>query len=86
MVDLATLLAVASGAPTVSGATGLVVSVNATSAAGFRILFGPDGFNGGINDISHSGIVGDPFGVPAPAALALFGLGLLGLGLARRRA
>lgn len=85
VLDLATSATVVSGTPNVSGTTGLVVSVGATSAAGFRILFGPDGSNGGINDISFTGIVGDPIGVPAPAALALFGLGLLGLAAARRR-
>jgi len=86
VLDLATSATVASGTAAVPGTTGLVVAVGATSAAGFRILFGPDGFNGGINDITFLPIVGDPFGVPAPAAAALFGLGLLGLAAARRRA
>jgi hypothetical protein len=73
---------VASGTPLVSGVTGLVVDVNAVSSVGFRISFGPDGYNGGINDITYFEIIGDP--IPTPGALALFGVGLAGLGLLRR--
>jgi hypothetical protein len=73
---------VASGTPLVSGVTGLVVDVNAISSVGFRISFGPDGYNGGINDITYFEIIGDP--IPTPGALALFGFGLAGLSLLRR--
>jgi hypothetical protein len=86
VIDLADGSVVASGTPTVGGA-GLVVTVNALSDDGFRIEFGPDGVNGGINDIAFQpGVIDPPFDVPAPGALALFGLGLAGLGLIRRRA
>lgn len=90
VIDLADNSVVASDAgAVVSGTTGLVVTVNDTSTVGFAIRFGPDGFNGGINDITYSfaavngGGGGTP--VPAPGALALFGTALLGFGLALRR-
>lgn len=66
----------------VSGTTGLVVNVNATSSTGFAVLFGPDGFNGGINDITYSFSNGTP--IPTPGALALFGTAIAGFGLALR--
>lgn len=84
VIDLFNSATVATGSPTV-GAAGLTATIGATSSVGFRIAFGPDGYNGGINDITFSSA--SAAAVPAPPALALFGLGLLGLGLvARRRA
>jgi MYXO-CTERM domain-containing protein len=85
VIDLATGGVVASDAPTgpnVSGATGLTVLVGASSATGLRILFGPDGFNGGINDITFSATP-----VPEPEAWALWlaGLGAVALVARRRR-
>jgi hypothetical protein len=91
VIDLADNSVVASNpGASVSGTTGLVVAVNATSSTGFAIKFGPDGFNGGINDITYSfasdnGGGGGGTPVPAPGALALFGTALLGFGLAVRR-
>jgi hypothetical protein len=38
----------------IDGTLGLTASVERTSTIGFRILFGPDGLNGGINDITYS--------------------------------
>jgi hypothetical protein len=66
----------------VSGQTGLLVSPALSSAVGLRISFGPDGFNGGINNIVFS-----VSAVPEPEsyALLLAGLGLIGFA-ARRRA
>jgi hypothetical protein len=82
IIDLFNSISVADGSPTV-GAAGLTVTVGATSSVGFRIMFGPDSYDGGINDLVYSSST--PAAVPAPPALALFGIGLLGLGLAARR-
>jgi hypothetical protein len=86
IIDLTDDNVVAEADPSV-GAAGLTVPVNATTTTGFRLVFGPDFFNGGINDIVYSTerLLEQPAAVPAPPALALFGVGLLGLGLARRR-
>lgn len=83
VTDLANNLVVASGVPLVSGATGLTANVGATSNTGFRLSFGPDGYNGGINDISYS------FGsavVPEPMSwmVMILGFGAIGAGMRRR--
>ncbi len=79
--DLATPeLDISVNAAFVSGATGLVVTPALTSAAGLRISFGPDGYNGGINNIAFSVTA-----VPEPESfvMLLAGLGLVGA-IARR--
>lgn len=84
VIDLATNSSVAGviGAA-VSGATGLVNVIGLTSDVGFRIVFGPDGFNGGINDITYTSA---PISaVPLPAAGLLMMAGLGGLVVLRRR-
>jgi hypothetical protein len=81
VIDLETDTSILSGAPLVSGSSGSLINVNAVSNVGFRILFGPDGFNGGINNIAYSyDATGQgPVVTPIPAAVWFFGSGLLGL-------
>ena len=61
-----------------------VTSVNAgfTSSAGFRIMWGPNAYNVGLDNLSF-----DVTSVPEPGTLFLLGLGLglAGLGMLRRK-
>jgi hypothetical protein len=86
VIDLETDVSVFSGTPLVKGTTLSLIDVNVSSNKGFLIIFGPDGFNGGINNITynyHSNIIATP--VPIPTAIWLFGSGLIGLiGFARQ--
>lgn len=79
---------------TISGLSPTSFAVGQTRTDGFRIQFGPDGFNVGIDNITFSwtkldgggGGGGGNNNVPAPASLALLGLAFAGLGWTRRRA
>ena len=75
ILDLETETIIMSGAPWV-GSDGAIIDVNASSNAGFRVLFGSDGVDAGINDITYSF---NSTLVPIPAAVWLFGSGLIGL-------
>jgi hypothetical protein len=56
------------------------VSAGFTSSAGFRITWGPIAYNVGLDNLSY-----DVTSVPEPGTLFLFGLGLAGLGMLRRK-
>lgn len=83
VIDLADNSVVASGAPLVT-LLGLVVNVNASSTAGFRINFGPNGFDGAINDITYR-FDRVSASVPEPGTLALGLLALAAGGFGCRR-
>jgi hypothetical protein len=84
VIDLETDTKVISDAQWISGSNQTFIDVNASSDKGFLILFGPDGFNGGINNITYS-YQSTPTHAPIPTAVWLFGSGLLGLiGFARQ--
>ena len=87
--DLTTSAIVDSGTAAVSGQDGWEGLVGATSTTGFRLMFGPDGFRGGLTEVTYSyaPLSGPgPSVIPLPAAgwLLLAGLGGLAV-LGRRR-
>lgn len=82
VLDLDGLGVVASGVATMVGAAGTTITVGATSASGFRILFSNDSFNNGINDIVYTSA---PIPEPGSWALILAGLGAVGAAVHRRR-
>jgi hypothetical protein len=66
---------------TIDGSVPSTFSINASSANGFQIVFGPDGFNVGIDNIVYS-----TSPIPEPGTWALMALGLAGVGsMVRRR-
>ncbi|MCC5887191.1 MAG: PEP-CTERM sorting domain-containing protein [Gammaproteobacteria bacterium] len=77
-----TTTAILSDTAAVLGSTPFTVSVNQSSTQGFRVSFGPDGFNGGLVGLTYS--VGSAT-VPAPGPLALLLIGLFATGVMRRR-
>ncbi|GEM_PF-1896094 len=79
VTDLANETIVAIGSPWVDGLFTTLIDVNASSTKGFLILFGPDGFNGGINNITYSYLQAAPIPTPLPTAVWFFGSGLVGL-------
>ena len=81
VIDLDTSTSILTDIPWISGDESTLITVNSTSDTGFRILFGYDGFNGGINDISYSHHGKDPVlsSVPIPTTIWLFGSSLIGL-------
>lgn len=79
VIDLETDTSVFSGAPLVKGDSLSLIDVNASSNKGFLILFGPDGYNGGINNITYSYQSTTVVHTPIPTAIWLFGSGLIGL-------
>ena len=76
ILDLETDSIILSGAPWVDADNGSIITVNASSNAGFRILFGSAIVDAGINDIVYSY---SPSLVPVPAAVWFFVSGLIGL-------
>lgn len=79
VIDLATQTSILEESPWVDGNIGSLITVNAISNKGFLILFGPDGFNGGINNITYSYQNQVPVQTPIPTAAFLFGIGLFGM-------
>lgn len=68
------------GPITVPGNLASTFDINKTSANGFVITFGPDGFNVGIDNIVYS-----TSPIPEPGTWALMAFGLAGLAAAARR-
>jgi hypothetical protein len=82
VTDLAdgSLVASSGGPITILGSTPTSVMIGATSAAGFAITFGPDGFNVGIDNIAFSVTA-----VPEPGTWAMLAAGLIAMGAVVRR-
>lgn len=82
IIDLATNTSILEESPWIDGDITTLISVNASSAKGFMIFFGPDGFNGGINNITYnyfSTLSQPPVPTPIPTTAWLFGFGVAGL-------
>lgn len=81
VIDLATMLPVLStGQFVVLGSTPTHFDINLSSSAGFRISFGPDGYNVGIDNVAFTAGA-----VPEPQTWALLVAGLALVGSAARR-
>lgn len=74
-----------SGPITVLGNVATTVVLNLVSTTGFKIQWGPEQFNVGIDNITFTVRAIDPNVVPIPGALALMIPGLLGLRFAARK-
>jgi hypothetical protein len=72
------------GPITVSGTAPLHTAVNLTRPDGFRIRFGPDAYNVGIDNIEFTVSAVDGTIVPEPSTWALMILGFGGVGAAMR--
>jgi hypothetical protein len=85
VIDLANNQTISAGTPFVSGTLGYVQQISFTSSQGFRIQFGPDGFNGGINDIQFNSAPLSAVPEPQSWALLIGGFALVGSSLRVRR-
>ena len=61
-------------------------TINVTTNAGLRLQWGPDGYNGGIDNLSFSTALVEPGAVPEPATWAMLigGFGAIGATMRRR--
>ena len=82
VIDLASNTSILAGLANVLGSAPFLVTVGKTSTTGFRLLFGPDGWNGGITQLTYSYPTA---AVPLPAGGLLLVGALGGLALLRRR-
>lgn len=85
VVDLATNTPISAGTANADAFLGDAYVIGFTSGTGFRITFGPDGFNGGINDIKFEGIAAA--GVPEASTwlMLIAGFGAVGAAMRRRK-
>lgn len=85
VVDLATNTPISAGVANADAVLGDAFIIGFTSGTGFRITFGPDGFNGGINDIKFEGIAAS--GVPEASTwlTMIVGFGAIGSAMRRRK-
>ncbi|MGD7034863.1 hypothetical protein [Methylotuvimicrobium buryatense] len=77
--------AVLTGTAEILATSPFSVTANVTSSTGFQVRFGPDGWNNGLTSLTYTINDRQTGSVPAPGALELLGLGLLGFAAKLRR-